>query len=80
MPSPGVATSVSHGCETVAVAACCSAMLICLRMNFRSPVVTVKPWPVGGVAALARLGRTDETATTATSAMRNSIAETATVR
>ena len=62
------------------VAACCSAMLICLRMNFRSPVVTVKPWPVGGVAALARLGRTEETATTATSAMRNSIAETATVR
>src|SRR3954449_454142 len=38
-------TSVPHGFAGVAVAAWCSAILICLRMNDRSPGVTVNPFP-----------------------------------
>src|SRR5213082_1871952 len=38
-------TSVPHGFAGVAVAAWCSAILICLRMNARSPGVTVNPLP-----------------------------------
>src|SRR3954449_9244884 len=46
-------TSVPHGFAGVAVAAWCSAILICLRMNARSPGVTVKPFPTGPAAACA---------------------------
>src|SRR3954447_8566435 len=44
-------TSVLHGSAEVSVAACRSEILICLRMNDRSPAVTVKPDPTGPATA-----------------------------
>src|SRR6478752_1721049 len=43
-------SSVSLPCNTFE---CRSAILVCFRMNARSPGVTVKPWPTTGGAAPA---------------------------
>ncbi len=53
MPSPGWASRVPHGFDAVSVVACRSAILICFRMNARSPGVTTKPFPTGAGAAEA---------------------------
>src|ERR1700712_3964571 len=53
MPSPGLFSSVLHGWVASRVAECRSEILICLRMNDRSPVVTVNPAPTGPTAAWA---------------------------
>src|SRR4051794_19305794 len=51
--SPGWARSVPHGLDAVSVVACRSAILICLRMNDRSPAETVNPLPTGAKTARA---------------------------
>ena len=53
MSSPGWASRVPHGFDAVSVVVCRSAILICLRMNARSPGVTTKPLPTGAGAAAA---------------------------
>src|SRR3954452_24218826 len=53
MPSPGWASRVPHGFDAVSVVLCRSAILICLRMNDRSPGVTTKSLPTGAGAAVA---------------------------
>src|SRR6476646_10375917 len=53
IPSPGALTRVLQGWALSRVEACRSAILICLRMNDRSPAVTVKPAPTGPTTACA---------------------------
>ncbi len=47
---PGLLSNVPQGFEAVRVVVCRSAILICFRMNERSPAVTVKPAPTGATA------------------------------